>query len=242
MSSSPFLASLSLEAIKSVLPSQAYKLGRVMVSCGDVAGIQICDTKENKVKVSGYIHASRAVHTWYHTSVWFNPTDGTGDSPECPCLANPDPSKLALCKHVGALLLGCFALNEYSDITERPLLFRRSNINRYANADPKLKAQVAYDETWSQIVEKLRDPPPKKADFSAVNDVIITKYSENRPKKKPKVGLTGLTVEKLKEKCREKGLKVSGKKEDLIKRLEEAEKQELIIRIPSRALSDEINK
>ena len=46
-SSPPFLSSLSLDALTSALPSQAFKLGTTMVSCGEVAGIQIAETKEN---------------------------------------------------------------------------------------------------------------------------------------------------------------------------------------------------
>ena len=164
--------------------------------------------------------------------MWFDTVEKTVDTPQCPCLANPSSKKSAVCKHVGALLLGCFALNEYSQSTAYPHLFQRVNIKRFTTACEKLKEQVRFYQTWPEVIEKLHVLPPEKAPFSTKKDVIITKYEENQPKKKKKEGLEAKTVPELKEILRMKRLKVTGKKEELIKRIEEDEKRELIIHIP----------
>jgi hypothetical protein len=122
------------------------------------------------------------------------------------------------CKHVSALLLACIILNDFSTNLTPPKLFHRPNMKRFESANLKLKEQVECDLSWPEIIERLKNPPPKKCGKSA-----IYKFISISVWKKQKITdidpLSLCTVVQLKQMLKEKGLPISGKKSELILRL-----------------------
>jgi hypothetical protein len=219
---SEFLPILSLESLESRLPTQAFRLGKSIVSCGDVAGLKMLQTLESpEVIVTGYVHSEKRAVVWYSVSFKFNSLDGSISSPECVCVARDNMTDLGRpCKHISALLLAIIAHRDYQNFTEAPKIFRRSNMNRFAGAPPMLKDKLDYEMSWSNLLSQIVGSVPKKRLHStSYNKLLRTQQHSKKKKKKDDNDLSSFTVKELQSKLRTKGLSTTGKKKELIDRL-----------------------
>jgi hypothetical protein len=218
-----YLPEVTLEALQEKLPTQAFRLGKSLLSCGDVAGFHVSSTTEAGVKISGYVHSEKYAVKWYEVS--FLTTPGLGIiEPRCVCLASSN-MELANrpCKHISAVLFAVLALNYHSGDEVTPKLFRRPNMSRFAGAPEKLKSQVEYGLTWPEIISRITsDVPKKRAESTTYNKIVLTKEVKKNQKRKRIPGeYETYNVEELKKELKEKGYKVSGNKSALIERLKQ---------------------
>jgi SAP domain. len=219
MDQSVFLVSFSLETIKNHFPPQAYRKGISLVSQGDVAGLVKDQITENMVRVRGFVHSEKSATIWYSVSISFQIDNESVLPPNCVCAAAPNQSFKQYCKHACALLLACIALRDFAEVSEPPKLFSRPNMKRFATACPRLQMKVDYHLTWSEILNRMKNSPPKKRVYSSNYDHFQTEPHPKKKKPNP-TSLSEQTVNELKIKLREKGLPVSGKKAVLIERLQ----------------------
>jgi SAP domain. len=218
VSASCFLSRLSPETLERAVPPQAYRKGRCLVAQGDVAGLVRENLLDNQVKVSGFVHSEMAASNWYKVSVLFNEIDETVYSPCCVCRASANESIGQFCKHVSALLWACIVLNDFAGELTTPKQFRRPNMKRFESAHSKIQSQVEFHLKWEEIVQRLKEPPPKKRVNTYYNK-FITEPVWKKPKTVINDPWKNYTVQQLKQMLKEKGLPVSGKKADLISRL-----------------------
>jgi hypothetical protein len=217
-----FLDHLSYDSLKESIPTQAFRLGRSLISCGDVAGLKTSDITETSVKVSGFVHSEKNAIRWYKVSTTLGLVGAQILSPECVCIASANMRDYKRpCKHISALLLALIADRDYRNDLEAPKIFARTNMKRFAGAPKKLQSQVDYGLTWPDIIAKIRGDVPKKREYSSNYNKLITTTQVAQPKKKRKIEgqYETYTNELLKSELKSKGMKTSGKKSELIKRL-----------------------
>jgi hypothetical protein len=176
------LPSLSLTNIENLLPTQAVRLGKRIVACGDVAGLTLVSRNDENCVVKGFVHSEMTAVKWYEVNVRFDLIHETVLSSECVCKGN---IRQHYCKHIAALLLACVALNDFANEVIPPKIFRRSNMKRFESAPQKLQEQVEFDLTWIDIINRLQNPPSKKRKYSTSYNVFISK--PEKPKKKIRI-------------------------------------------------------
>lgn len=203
------LPALTVKNIENLLPPQAVRLGKRIVACGDVAGLSVVVRNDQNSIVKGFVHSEMTAVKWYEVTVRFDLIHETVLSSECVCKGSIQQH---YCKHAAALLLACVALRDYANEFIPPKIFQRSNMKRFESAPQKLREQVEFDLKWTDIINRLRNPPSKKRKYATSYNVFIRE--PEKPKKKMRIinDLTTWKVKHLKKACKEKGLKVSGKK------------------------------
>jgi hypothetical protein len=68
-----FLPILSLESLENRLPTQAFRLGKSIVSCGDVAGLKTIEVVDSPdISVTGYVHSEKRFVVWYSVKFKFS--------------------------------------------------------------------------------------------------------------------------------------------------------------------------
>jgi hypothetical protein len=216
-----FLGCLTVEEMEEKLPTQAFRLGRSLVSCGDVAGVTISSSSESIMLVHGFVHSEKTAVVWYDVKVKILVQTSEIDSPECVCIASANMRDFKRpCKHIVALLFSLLVLTKHGNNLETPEFFMRPNMKRFEDAPPKLKAQIEYDLTWPEIVERMKNPVPKKRKHaSAYNKLVSTNQERKKKKKKDPNDICSLNVAELKTELKALGLKTSGKKLELRERL-----------------------
>jgi len=215
-----FLPHLSIETLENAVAPQAFRKGRSLVAQGDVAGLVREDLHENSVKVSGFIHSEMTASNWYKVSVFFHLNDETVSTPSCVCRGSANEAIGQFCKHVSALLWACIVLNDFAEELTPPKQFSRPNMKRFESAHQKIQNQVEVHLKWPEIVQRLKDPPPKKRAGTYYNKFITEPvWKKRKVTIENENPLMKFTVLQLKQMLKEKGLPVSGKKADLILRL-----------------------
>ena len=126
------------------------------------------------------------------------------------------------CKHVAALLLGLVALKKYSHQAEPPPLFKRPGMKRFKSVPDYVLKQVGGDLTWKDIISNLIVEPEKKREGRANVDTFQTAPKTKKQKKGRGTAATleGMTVNELKKILVDLKLPTTGKKVDLIKRID----------------------
>jgi hypothetical protein len=159
-----FVQNLSLEELEKVVPKQAFWIGKSIIGCGDVFGIKISQSGGTK-SCSGFIHSEKMVKHWYQVTCTIL-SDGSVASPSCVCHASPNMwSHFHCCKHVSALLLSLYALENCKNDTEHPKIFRRPNMNCFAEASPYLQEKVEFHLSWEEVLSCMTMEPPKRLLF-----------------------------------------------------------------------------
>lgn len=197
-----------------------------MVACGDVAGMKKEKEGEGVVTVGATVHAQMKSSDWYQPSISFS-SDNNIVATSCTCKCETHNQSVSFCKHKAALLLALFALATSSSATTPPLIFKRKNMNVFKGAtSEKLLEQVRYGMEWQDNIKLMTSPPPKKRAFSSsYNNIITDPTKKKRQKKDDNEPLFSKKVVELKKMCADRGLKVGGNKEDLVKRVREHDNQ-----------------
>lgn len=123
---------------------------------------------------------------------------------------------------MGALLIACLALKEYSTLLEPPKHLRRQNIKRFENCSRSVREAVDCELTWPEIMANLLLEPDKRRPGASNNDKFLT--APKQPKantKKTFATLEATPVVELKNILRgiDPNLKVTGKKQELVERI-----------------------
>ena len=117
-----FAQKLVLEELEKVIPKQAFWIGKSLVACRDVGGITFSTLGEEK-SCSGFVHLEKTASKWFKVSCKIS-TDGSICNPACVCFATPNMmTHHRCCKHVSALLLSLFVLENFQNEIETPKLF-----------------------------------------------------------------------------------------------------------------------
>ena len=214
-----FAQNLSLEELEKVVPKQAFRIGKSIVGCGDVSGIKISQSGETKT-CSGFIHSEKTAKRWYQVTCTIF-SNGSVVNPSCVCHASPNMrTHSCCCKHVSALLLSLYALENCKNLNKHPKIFRRPNMNRFAEASPYLQEKVEFHLTWEDVLSRMTMDPPKKRSYSSSYDVFQTGSTPQKRARRstPRADYLGWTCEKLREKLREKGENFFGRREELVER------------------------
>jgi hypothetical protein len=225
----------SLQYLQENLPKQSFRLGKTLVSCGDVANIK---QFEGIGCFVGSVHSEKSAAKWY-TKVQVD-TNTFSDS-KCVCYAHTNPRK---CKHIAAVLIALVALRDYSDAADFPEPFQRVGLKKFNTASPGLKEKISFDLTWPNIITQLGLPPPKKRSYATSNDKMIsTPQSKGRKKRKITGKLEDMTCVELKEELKKLNLPTSGLKAVLVQRLRDARQEELLdASYESESEAEEINE
>ena len=133
-----FAQNLSLKELEKVIPKQAFRVGKSIVGCGDVSDIKFSYSGELKT-CSGFVHSEKTAMRWYKVMCMIM-SDGSVSEPSCVCLAAPNMrSHSRCCKHVAALLLSLYALENCNQFTDFPKIFAHPNMKHFAKASPFLQ-------------------------------------------------------------------------------------------------------
>ena len=208
-----FAQTLSLEELERVVPKQAFWIGKSIVGCGDVSGIKISQSGGMK-SCSGFIHSEKTAKRWYQVTCTIL-SDGSITNPSCVCRASANMrSHSRCCKHVSALMLSLYALENFQNMDEYPKIFRRPNMKRFAGASPYLQEKVEFHLSWEEVLSRMTKEAPKKRSYSSSYDVFQTGRTPQKKVRKstPRPDYLGWTCEKLREKLREKGENFLGRK------------------------------
>jgi hypothetical protein len=216
-----FLSCLTLEEMERNMPTQAFRLGKSLVSCGDVAGLMISSHTESVMAIHGFVHSEKTASVWYDVSVKILTESNEITSPQCVCIASANMRDFARpCKHIVALLLSAIAIQHHVHDTKTPKFYKRPNMKRFEKAPQKLKDQIEYDLSWPEIIARIKNPVPKKRKHATGYNKLITTHQERTKKrKKDPNDICSLKVAELKIQLKEKGLSCTGKKAILRERL-----------------------
>jgi hypothetical protein len=195
---------------------------------GDVWQVEKVEATDLSITFSCIVHAEKHSAKLYTTTVTLSLASLNVLGSTSVCKNSMNKFGPLYCKHIAALLFALYVLTHHFSDMKFPKGFEHTNMKQFSGACKKLQLQVNFFLTWQQLISNLQTPPPKKRQFSSSYNKIYTEPEPPTKKRKVSEGgdpLLAKKVDELKSLCRERNLKVGGKKAELVERLRQSEKQ-----------------
>lgn len=148
----PFLCSQLLEEeIESYIGGkQNFRKGQKIVACGDVQKVSFSTISSENYCCSAFVHAEMISNMNYLVRVFLS----TSSILQSECVCKAGKNRHNKCKHVAAVLLSLFCLQNHKSDPPNWITTRRQYVTRFADPGTDLYKQIRGGLTYTEILNR----------------------------------------------------------------------------------------